>query len=180
MSESAFLPLFFFFANRLEKLTYWSQILPSAREIQYPRDISRNHPFHSVPGISEETSESWSRICEHYDGYDTQHWHSENGLFFGFSQGVKLNKSNILYLDSDLNPQEPFSNYLDMRCITNFLQQRLHMSRCWLWPCWNCPKGFIGFHSVEKFNFVGELPFPSEVWTLKSQSINGSVFARLK
>ena len=44
---------------------------------------------------SEETLESWSRICEHYDGCDTQHWHSENGLFFGFSLG--WNWTNQIY-----------------------------------------------------------------------------------
>lgn len=34
-----------------KKLTYWSQIVSSAGEIQYPRDISGNHPFHHVHGI---------------------------------------------------------------------------------------------------------------------------------
>lgn len=81
-------------ANRLEKIDILVTNSFICRANPISLDIFGNHPFHSVQD-SEETLESWSRICEHYDGYDTQHWHSENGLFFGFSQG--WNWTNQIY-----------------------------------------------------------------------------------
>lgn len=78
-----------------KKLTYWSQIVSSPGG----NPISPGYLWESSVSPCawdfEETLESWSRICKHYDDCDTQHWHSENGMFFGFSQG--WNWTNQIY-----------------------------------------------------------------------------------
>ena len=124
-----------------KKLTYWSQIVSSAGGNPISPGYLWESSVSPCARDSEETFESYSRICEHYDGYDTQHWHSENGLFFGFSQWWKLNKSNTLYLDSDLNPQSPFQTIWTWDASLTFCRKCLHMSRFPLWPFWNFLEG---------------------------------------
>lgn len=64
-----------------KKMTHWSQVVSSAECFQYPRISLGIIRFALCTGCLE----SRSRICELCDSCDTQHWHSENGLFFGFS-----------------------------------------------------------------------------------------------
>lgn len=124
-----FLPL----PNRLEKLTYWSQIVSSAEG----NPISPGYLWESPISLR-----AWDlRVLKQDMCVSRWLWYKtltfwKQPVLWIFT-GVKLNKSNILYLDSDLNPQSPFQTIWIWDASVTFCSSA---STC-LWPYRNCLGG---------------------------------------
>lgn len=116
-----------------EKLTYWSQIVSPPGEIQYPRDISGNHLFRHERGIRRRPQCPGAGCVSIMMAVIHSIGIREAACF----TGVKLSKSNILYRDSNLNPQRPFQTIWIWDASLTFN----HTSCCWLWPYWKRLKG---------------------------------------
>lgn len=105
----------------------------------YP-DISGNHPFHSVHRILKrpQSPEAGyvSIIMAMIHNIDIL----KPACSLDFHKGeIEQIKYTVSWQRS--KSLEPYSNYLDMRCITKNLQKWLHMSRCSLWLTENCLRG---------------------------------------
>lgn len=127
-------------ANTLEKIdiSVTNSFICRVNPI-YP-DISGNHPFHSVHRILKRPQSPGagyvSIIMAMIHNIDIL----KPACSLAFHKGeIEQIKYTVSWQQS--KSLEPFSNYLDMRCITKNLQKWLHMSRCSLWLTENCLRG---------------------------------------
>lgn len=112
-----------------EKLTYWSQIVSSPGEIQYPRDISGNHLFRHEHGILRRPRCPGAGCVSIMMAVIHNIGIREAACSFDFHRG-EIEQIKYTVSRQSSKSSESFSKYLDMRCIANSEQKCLHTSRC--------------------------------------------------